>query len=148
MFVVLLLLAVFPTMTAAQSPAESILREAAGKNWTVRASADGRSLGEGRVVMLKADTVVLSTARIPIASITALDRRTRVGGAGREGALVGAIGFGMFGLFLAREFCKPDCSLRDTAGGVGFGATFGASLGGLIGGIANPAKRGWTRVWP
>ncbi|MGQ0814026.1 MAG: hypothetical protein ACT4O1_06125 [Gemmatimonadota bacterium] len=132
---------------AAQTP-HAILQEAEHKNWIVRVIASGDSIGPGRSRTFKADSAVIGQSRIAIAAITQIDRQVRTGGGGGGAALAGAGMVGLLGLLIVSEFCEPNCSFRELAGGTAMGATLGATLGGFIGGAAKPSRREWTRIWP
>ena len=135
--------------TDAQSQsAYSSLVQARQNGWVVRASSGGTILGEGRVIRVNQDSVSIGSSLIAIATISDLDRRTRIGGGGSGAALAAATGLGLIGYFFASEFCKPNCSFRQKAVGAGVGIAFGASIGGLLGGTLQPAKVGWNRIWP
>jgi hypothetical protein len=143
--------AVFSLLTtsiAFSQTAYSSLVQAQQNNWVVRATSSGTILAEGRITGVGADSVGIGSSVIHIAAITDLDRRTRIGGGGPGAAFAAATGLGFIGYILAGDLCRPRCSLRHKAVGAGVGIAFGASVGGLLGGTLQPAKIGWTRIWP
>lgn len=97
---------------------------------------------------LDPDSVRIGQLNLHVSEITDIARPFHENSGGKAGALVGALGIGMFTYFLADGFCRPNCSFKDRAVGAGIGITVGASLGGLVGGITHPSQRGWERIWP
>ncbi len=148
-FGLVLLLPVFclvGTTHAQTASADSALQLARAGSWYVRAGSVGSVLAEGVMREIRADSAVIGVRRVDIAAITQLERRLRVGGGAKAGAIAGAASLGAIGYFIATGFCEGDCS-RQESGAFLIGASVGGLLGAFVGELLHPADHVWHLVW-
>jgi hypothetical protein len=136
-----------PLCAEAQGPRD-ILLQSREHQWTIAVIAGTDTTEPGRVRRLTNDSVAVGRSSVAISRIIEIARLGREGGGGEAGALAGAGMLGALGLVAITEFCRPNCSFRELAGGVAVGATVGATLGAFIGGAAKTSKHVWVRLWP
>jgi len=147
------LLAYGPTVVA-QGPARvdtaaliHVARAAGEDHWFVRVSWAGNRTIQGVAAPAGKDTLEVSTAKIPLAQIQALEKRVH-----SDTPILGAIGGGIVGVALgsaALEFRNSlqenqcsHCSLTYPA----VGAFMGAILGSMLVGTASAPN--WKQLWP
>ena len=134
------------TSLSAQSPAHSTITTARAGNWYVRLGTSSGDSVEGRIALLRGDTVRVARTPVLLSDVATIDRRVRRGGGALPTGLFGAAVFGAIGLGLS-GLCEFDCEyawVLPTAGGAAIGMTMGTVVGAMVA----PGRIEWRRVHP
>src|SRR5262245_9912493 len=102
-------------------------------NWWVRVQLLDSSRFEGRVPRLVAGAATVGRGSVPFEQVASIERRTRVGGGGRQVGIATGLLTGAFAGAFYSAFCESECSALNSllAGLTGFG--FGFATGAFFG---------------
>jgi hypothetical protein len=131
----------------------AVLQRAQTYQWYVRAWRGDSIMASGRVRAVAGDAVRIDTTRILFNELTLLERRTKVGGGWKRGALAGSVVMGALGVVAGITLCGIDDSGDDSCGaavflGAALAAGIGFPIGGMIGEVVRPGEHVWEIIWP